>query len=152
MATSHLRGDATIIYTPPDDTETVHLLALPFRDIRPIDRGRRHEWWADDLDTREIVTIGDGVSDAWVTIRAENQPVALKRLLRLALRHDLTLTYTEADAEFPFRLVAVEGASDLDETPLEPDRERHGYGEWECRIHIRALASATLDGIYSSES
>jgi hypothetical protein len=152
MATTRRRGDSSIFYTPPDSAELEHVLAIPLWDIRPVDRQSRYEWWSEEFSTREIVTVGDGVFEIFATIRLDDEPVALKRMLRLALRHDLTLTYRQNGAEYPMRLVAVVGANGLDETPLERDRDRHGYGEWECRLHLRRTDGGNLSGIYSDET
>lgn len=154
MATTQLKGDASLAYVDPTTSlDVLHLLAIPLWGVQPFDNGARYDWWAEDLDSREVVTVGEGVSDILATIRCENQPAALKTLLRLALRHDLVLTYTEDSVEYAMRLVAIEGASSQDLTPLLPDRDRLGFGEWECRLHLRAAGSTTtLDGLWAGDA
>jgi hypothetical protein len=153
MATVQLKGDASFTYTPTGGSLTTHNLAIPLWDVQPVNRGARYDWWAEDYGTREVVTVGDGVSDVLATIRLDNQPAALKTMLEAALREDLTLTYTQDSTDYYVRLVAVVGASSQDETPLQPDRDRLGYGEWECRVHLRAAgATLTLDGLWAGDA
>jgi hypothetical protein len=148
MATAALKGSATLAYTPPGGTLTTHLLAIPLWEVRQIDRRARYDWWAEDLDTREVVTVGDGVREILATVRFENEPGAFRSLLRDALTYDLTLVYTESTGTYPCRLVAILGASDADETPMEPDRDRLGFGEWECRLHLRRTDGGTFDAMF----
>lgn len=148
MATAALIGSATITYTPPGGAQVVHQLAAPLLQIEPIDREIRHDWWAADLDNREIVTIGTGVYEIRASIRFENEPDELKALLRTAQRSDVTLYYTEGSNIYPVRLVEVLGAGG-DDTPLTPDRDRYGFGEWECRVHLRRTDGSTLDALFS---
>jgi hypothetical protein len=150
MATAALTvRDATITYTPPGGAQVVHQLAIPLLQIEPVDRMERHDWWAADLDNREVVTVGAGVYEIMATVRFENEPANLKALLRTALRDDVTLFYTLGSTIYPLRLVAVLGASGADETPLAPDRDRYGFGEWECRLHLRRTDGSTLDSLFS---
>jgi hypothetical protein len=151
MATSALKGASSLKYTPNGGTETTHVLAIPLWDVQPIDRGERHDWWAADLSTREVVTVGDGVRDVLATIRLDNEPLSLKTMLRTALREDTTLTYTQDSVDYTVRIVAIVGATNSDHVPLQPDRDRLGYGEWEVRIHLRSV-DGSLHGIISSES
>ena len=134
MATAALIGSATITYTPPGGAQVVHQLAAPLLQIEPIDR--------------EIVTIGTGVYEIRASIRFENEPDELKALLRTAQRSDVTLYYTEGSNIYPVRLVEVLGAGG-DDTPLTPDRDRYGFGEWECRVHLRRTDGSTLDALFS---
>lgn len=154
MATTHMKGDASFFFDDPEYGVTMeHRLAIPLHDVQPVDLMRRYEWWSEDLTTRSIVTIGDGVRDVLGTIRMDNQPTQLKRMLRLALREDLTLRYSYAGVDYDVKLVAVVGASGLDDVPLAPDRARAGYGEWEVRVHLRATGSTTtLDGIFGGSN
>jgi hypothetical protein len=149
MATAALKGSATITYTPPGGAQVVHQLAIPLLQIEPADRMARYDWWAEDFDNREVVTLGTGVYEIRASVRFENQPDELKALLRTSLRSDVTLFYTVGSTIYPLRLVAVLGASDMDETPLVPDRDRYGFGEWECRLHLRRTDGSTLDALFS---
>lgn len=153
MATAHKKGAAKFTYTDPETSDEVtHLLAIPLFELQPIDRGSRYEWWSEDLMERHVVTVGDGVRDIIGTIRMDDEPTKLKRMLRLALRHDLTLTYSQGGIDYEVKLVAVVGA-DADEVPLAPDRARAGFGEWEARVHLRATGNTvTLDGIFGGSN
>lgn len=150
MATAALKGSASFSYTPYGTfTVLTHGLAIPLYNIRIMDRRVRYDWWAEDLNTREVVNIGDGVREIQATIRLDNEPTELRYMLQQALQYDLVLTYTASTGSFPVRLVAVLEAADADETPLVPDRDRYGYGEWECRVHLRRTDGGTLDAILS---
>lgn len=149
MATAALRGDAFFQFDLPVDPfgTAVHTLANPLAEVRTIDRRRRYDWWAEDLVNREIVFTGAGVTEIMGTIRFEDEPEDLRLMLRLALQYNMTLTYWQNGDSYPVKLVAVVGATDADETPLDPDRDRYGYGEWECRVHLRRIDGGTLEGI-----
>ncbi|MCI0436847.1 MAG: hypothetical protein L0271_24890, partial [Gemmatimonadetes bacterium] len=151
-ATSRFKGDAEFRYQLPVSPfgTVTHVLAIPLWEVRPVDRRVRHEWWADDLETRETVVIGDGVREVEATIRLDDEQEALRTMLRLALHHDLTLQYRQNGVDYPVRLVEVMGARGLDDVPVEPDRERYGYGEYECRVRLRRTDGGTLDGIITS--
>jgi hypothetical protein len=141
--------NATITYTPPGGAQVVHQLAIPLLQLVPIDRMIRHDWWAADLKNREIVTLGDGVEEVVGVLRFENEPVELKALINTGLRDDTILYLTVGSVIYPLRLVAVLDASNADESVLEPDRDRYGFGEWECRLHLRRTDGSTLDALFS---
>jgi hypothetical protein len=150
MATVALLGDAFFSYNLPISPFGVasHSLAHPLTDIVPINRRARYDWWAEDLVNREVVTLGGGVREIMATIRFENEPDELTEMMRLALQYDLTLSYSQNAVVYPMHLVSISGASAENETPLQPDRDRYGYGEWECRLHLRRIDGGTLDGIF----
>lgn len=149
MATEHLRGDAFFEWLA-GSTTTQHLLAIPLHELEPVDLQERHDWWSADNREREIVALGiSHVQEIYGTIRFDNQPVALKAMLRDALLFNTQLTYYQNSVGYPVHLVAVVGASSMDETPIKPDRDRHGYGEWECRVRLRRIDGGDLDGIFS---
>jgi hypothetical protein len=154
MATAHVKGSATLTYTPTGGTETEHLLAVPLspvRDLVPSLRRRRWDWWADDLRSREVVSLESDVSEVVATIRLDDEPVELLALIQDALENDLTLTYTPVTSgeDFPVRIVEVVGA-DGDEVVLTPDRDRYGFGEWEVTLRLRRTDGGTLDGVFTS--
>lgn len=154
MATQHIRGTATLTYTPSAGGSPVtHLLAVPLSpvgELIPSLRRRRWDWWADDLVSREVVTLDSGVSEILATVRLDNEPVELLELIRDALENDLTVTYVKETSgeEFPLRIVAVDGAQG-DEIALQPDRDRYGYGEWEVTLRLRRTDGYALDGVFS---
>jgi hypothetical protein len=148
MASAHLKGTARINYTPPGGGDTTHLLAVPLLEIEPVDATTRYEWWSADMRSRSVVTVGGGVYELHATIRMENQPALLKTMLRHALNSDVTLTYRTVGGgtAYPVKLVAVIGAGP-GESGVRPDRDRHGFGEWESRVHLRRVDGSTLDGL-----
>ena len=148
MATAALKGNAYFTYTPAGSAAIVHQLAIPLWNKRVVDRRARFDWWAEDFNTREVINLATGVYEIDATIRFDNEPTELRYMLRTALQEDLVLYYTNG-ATYPVRLVAVLGASDADEVPLDPDRDRHGYGEWECRVQLRRTDGGTLDGAFT---
>ncbi|HSH44474.1 MAG TPA: hypothetical protein VK966_01325 [Longimicrobiales bacterium] len=139
MATAALKGDARLEYGA-----TTHLLAAPLLELEPADVQPLKQFESADLTTRHIVTIGDGVRELHGTIRFENEPNALKALLRAALYEDETVTYRESGGGtgYPVKIVGT----DTGGAALRPDRQRYGFGEWEVRVHLRAT-SGTLDGL-----
>lgn len=141
MATAALKGSASL--TP--DGGSAHTLAVPLRDFEVIDRQPRHEWESADLSARNIVTIGDGVRDLWATIRFENEPGALKTLLRSAIYEDTTVTYQEESGGATFDCKVIATASG--DVALQPDRDRYGFGEYEARIHLRRVDGGTFDDL-----
>jgi hypothetical protein len=149
MATSALKGNASIVYDLPISPfgQVTHQLAAQLLQVRVIDRRARYDWWAEDLMTREVVTVGAGVKEIMASVRFENEPDELRELLRLALQYDVELSYTQDSVVYPVHLVSVEGANSADETPLTPDRDRYGFGEWECRVHLRRIDGGSLDGL-----
>ena len=152
MATLPLNADtASFSYSNPvSPFGTVSItLAIPLWDIQPMDVRERHDWWATDNSNREIVTVGEAdVYDILATIRFDNEPTELKTMLRLALQYDLTLTYSQNSVNYPVRLVAIVGAVSPSTTPLSPDRDRHGYGEWEVRVHLRRTDGSNLNSLF----
>lgn len=144
MATQALKGDARFAYDPGGGTIT-HLLALPLMDMQPVDGQPRFEWWSANQRTREIVTIGGGVSELWGTIRMDNQPNELKDMLRAAIHEDVTVTYRETavGTAFPCKIVTT----DSGEVALTPDPDRGGYGEWQVRVLLRRVDGGTFDGV-----
>lgn len=148
MATAHLRGTARLEYTPPGGSLVTHLLATPLRDLTPTDMRSRYEWWSEDQTTREVVTIGAGVRDLQATIRFENQPAALKTLLRHALEDDVTVTYRLAagGTAYPVKIVSVGGDGGIE---IQPDRQRSIFGEYEVRIRMRRVDGGTFDALLS---
>lgn len=147
MATTQHQGTtAQLTYTPPGGVLTTHLLALPLRDLRPVDARVRHEWWSGDLTTREVVVIGDGVRELVATIRFDDEPGSLKDLLRAGLEDDVTITYEKVagGTSFPFKLLEVVGSDGVE---LQPDADRWGLGEWQCRIRIRRVDGGSFDSL-----
>ena len=146
MATLQFRDAASITYVQPVSpfAAVIHTLALPLMEVEPVDRRERHDWWAADNKTREIVTVATDVSEIFATIRLENQPDALKTLLRYALQYDVELNYAQIGFSALVHLVSVVGATDKDSTPLRPDRDRYGFGEFECRVHLRRIDGGTF--------
>lgn len=149
MATRHLFGSASIEYVAEGGTPVTHLLGAKLLDLAPADVLRRYDFFADDHVARRTVTVGTGVSDLLATIRYEDDPAALKAMLRRGLRSNATLSYLEEAGGdvYPVKLVAVVGASSQDETPIIRDRSRWRLGEWECRVHLRRVDGLTLDGL-----
>ncbi|MFW6031006.1 MAG: hypothetical protein ACOC9T_00315 [Myxococcota bacterium] len=149
MATRHLFGSAAITFTPPGESEETHLLGAKLIELEPMDTGERDDWWSVDRENREVVTVGDGVSELIATIRYDDEPGELKRMLRLALRHNLTLIYEPeiGGTSYPVKLVAVVGATSSDRTPISPDRDRRRLGEYEARIHVRRIDGGNLDDL-----
>lgn len=143
MATSQLQDSASLEVSGL----SVHNLAVPFKEVVPIDNTPYFEWWSANLANREVVTIGSGVREALVTIRMENEPDELKALLREAIYSDKTVTYekTVGGTEYDFKVVAIIGTGGAVE--LQPDRDRYGFGEYECRLHIRRVDGGSLDGL-----
>lgn len=152
MATCWLRGSASFTWTPPGGSGTVqHLLAVPLspgRELVPSVRKRRFDWFADDFASREVVTVGSGVSEVVASIRMDDEPAELMALLGAALDHDLTLDYRwdESGEVFPVRVVEVLGGSP-DEVALTGDRDRFGGGEWEVRVRLRRTDGGSLAGM-----
>lgn len=149
MATQHKYGAARFRFTPPGESEETHLLMILLWDIDPVDRMRRFAWVPVGERDRETVTVGEGVAEIVASIRFDDEPAALKRMLRLALRHDLTLTYQEsvAGTEYPVRLMAVVGARDDDETPVTRDPDRTAHQAWMARLHLRRMDGGSLDDL-----
>lgn len=149
MATRHLFGNARILWTPPGGSQETFLLGAKLIELEPMDRRARWDWWSADMTEREVVVVGSGVRDLVATIRYDDDPDGLKRMLRLALENDLTLTYheTAGGTGFPVRLVAVVGGSGADAVHIIPDRDRWRLGEYEARVHLRRTDGGTLDGL-----
>jgi hypothetical protein len=150
MATTHSRGySARILFTPPDEAEETFLLAVPLWDLDPVDAGARYDWWSWNRKHRETVLVGDGVEEMFGSIRFDDQPVLLKRMLRLALRHNLDLNYQKTDGGvvYPLKLVAVVGATSQDMTPIFRDPQRTAQNAWASRGHFRRIDGGTLDGL-----
>lgn len=148
MATIQYKGACSWSYTPYGVFTAVTLdLAIPLWDVQLVDLRKRHDWWAADFNTREIVNIGGGVRDILATVRLESEPTAFKDMLREALTYDTILYYTQAGVVYPLRLVAIVNSSDQDATMIIGDRDRLGFGEWEARLQLRRTDGGTLDGI-----
>lgn len=150
MASGHIKGTARITYTPfGDSTEIVHLLAVPFLEVRPAKPQRRFEWWSADGSARSTRTIGDSQLDVVVTIRMDNDQEGLTELLRQALEHDIELNYLKEESADPitFKVVAIVGATDPGDIALDPDPDRFGFGEYMVRLHLRATGSSTWEAI-----
>lgn len=144
MATQGLKDTtAELDYQIPSAATVTHTLAYPFLELERVEVQPRFVFESADLSARHIVTIGAGVQDLWATIRFENEPDELLTLLRAGLHEGATLTYRPAASgpEYECTLVDVEGG----EVALRPDRVRHGYGEWECRIRLRGDFDGLLD-------
>jgi hypothetical protein len=137
MATAHLQGTARL-----QSGSLEHKLAVPLKQITPIHVRQRHEWWSADNTTRETVALGtDAVQDIEATIRFENQPEALQALLASVLEDGAELEYfkEESGAGIACTVVAVNGGDGA--ISLSPDPDRYGYGEWACRVRLRAVGS-----------
>lgn len=149
MATRHRKGTARFDFSEPGGSLESHILAVPLLDLQPLERGSLYEWWSEDLRTSEIVTVGDGVEEFFGTIRFDDQPQALKRMLRLARRSGVTLTYypDENATGIPLRLVSVVGAGQ-DETPIAPDPDRAAFNEWMARCHFRRVDGGDLSTLF----
>lgn len=153
MATHHRHGTARFEFTPPGGSLEAHLLAAPLLELQPVDRGSRYAWWSEDLSAHEIVTVGDGVEEFLGTVRFENEPQRLKRMLRLALRTGMTLEYyhSENATGIPLKLVAVVGAGQ-NETPLVEDPDRRAFNEWMARCHFRRVDGGDLSGLFQDST
>lgn len=92
MATTQHQGTSASL-TPANDAGTKHDLALPLRDLEPSVPRKRHDWWADDLKSREVVLIGDGVSEMLATARFDDEPASLEATLQAGLEDDEVIIY-----------------------------------------------------------
>lgn len=144
MATAHKKGTARFEYTL-EGVLTTFLLALPLRELTPVDIQPRFEWWSANESARRIVLIGNGVRDLWATIRMDDEPAALKALLRAGLHDDVVLTYrlSAGGVGYPCKLVET----DTGEAEIKPDRDRRAFAEYETRIRLRRVDGGHLDDL-----
>lgn len=155
MATgTQLKASASLTWTPPGGSETTILLRVPLgvvKEFRPSILRARFDWWAKDYRNRRTVTIGPGVREIVWTLRLDDEPVQLLRMLRDGLEHDVTITYQYeiGGPTFPFRIVEIIGAG-KDEVPILPDRHRWGGGDWEVPFRARRTDGGTFDALLQS--
>jgi hypothetical protein len=149
MATAHFPGTtATATYTPlAGGSPVVHKLAVPIRDIEPLDARTRFESWSADLTAREVVVVGAGVRDIVGSIRYDDQPAELKALIREGWEHDVVIAYQEMTAGPIYQLRIVEVVGGHGVAGVIPDRDRFAFGEYEARLRLRLAGSGTLDGL-----
>lgn len=154
MASQHLYGDAEIEYD--DGVYTViHELAVPLTTnalaggFQSTHRRRRWEGWNASLREREVFTLDASVDEVVATIRFEDQPDALRDLLRAGLEQNATFIYRPTGPygiEIDCLLVEIMGAGP-DEIRIMPDRDRATLGEWEATVRLRAVNGDTFEGI-----
>lgn len=142
MAQVILKGDARFGFTPEGGSPTTHLLAVPLMQRTPADVVSKYVWWSEDLSTRELIAIGNGVHELTAIIRADDEPAQLKDMLREALHNGVTLTYRETAIGTAFPVVLLG-----DTAEIFPDRDLYGDGRFEVTIRMRRIDGGSLDGL-----
>lgn len=155
MATTQIKGNWDIEYTPQGGSSTVHTLAIPLRRapdarFKNVRRKRRWEVWNDDFTEREVFTLGStAVDEITVVIRMDDEPDLLKDMLTEALENDVTINIRpngSGGTSYPCKVVRIPGASS-GEIPVFPDRERYAYGEYEVPMVLRRVDGGTFEGL-----
>lgn len=153
MATSNLDGTGALIeYTPTGGTLTTHTLAIkmlvsPNEGFRIRRKRRLYQAWKADGTARETFKIGSAVFEANFTIRMDDEPDEVEKMLRYGLEDDVTLTYKpDGSTGYPLKVVSVSGG-EAGDVEARPDQDRYGYGEYEANFVGRRVDGSDLSGL-----
>lgn len=135
MASAAIKGDARFEFTGVTGLTSPFLLAVPLSPLPEPTTARvrsRWAWRSMDDTTRFVVTVDGETARLFATIRFDDQPTRLRRLLQASLDGEITdLVYRTTAAGTQYS-VEVESVGGSDQVEVRPDRQRGGFDEWEA--------------------
>lgn len=143
MASASLLGTNAGFKYSPSGSEVVHRLAYPLLDIDAPEHTTAFEVHMLDGKTRKTVRLvdeGDEVNSIVASIRFENQPEALKMMLRASRLNHTALHYhadLDGAALFTAEVWRVVGEQFPGHIPLQRDPDRYMFQEWMVRVELR---------------
>lgn len=105
-------------------------LGTPLHDVRVSTAKARRTLDTLDLTAREVVTYGGGRAQVDGLIRFHDAPQELLNVIDAGLDGDV-VTYTHGSTHAGITCHIVDAGE------VEPDRDRHGYGEYQVRVTLR---------------
>lgn len=146
------QGRAAITWAPSTadvETERVHRLSVPLRDIQP--GFTQQTYTAESLDKTAIqtYTIGTGAHEFVGTARFDDDPQSLLDLIA-AGGQGITLNYfpdlADSNVSFACNLVSPRDTNAL-VVGIDPERGKH-FGEGSVTLRLRQTDETRFDGIY----
>lgn len=141
---SVLWGADTLTVVDPDTGVTyTYALRVPLQTIRPSKRTRRYVAESIDYTTRQVISIGDGVSEFTGVIRLDEDPGTLLRVLTLAA-DGAEITYYDSRAAVTHRCMLIAPEGDLIELARDPAFAPQ-FIEYSIEVRLRKNETGNFD-------
>lgn len=127
-----LLGNDTISYPKRDGTTGVYLLRVPFQTVEPAKRNRRYVSESVDYVNREVIRVGEGVSEIKAVITYADEPATLLEMLQSGADGN-QLIVTRDGISYPSML--IEPSGDLIE--LAREARANPYKEFTVEVVLR---------------
>lgn len=143
MATQQGSG---FVYTTDDSTEVTHSAHLWLRAGSVAHVQTRYTSIALDQRTRDVVALEGGAYEADGHIRFDDEPEALLAMLVFGANGGELDYYPDLQAS---TFVTLQIVNFGDVVPIEPDADRHGFGEWQVSVRVRRMDGDSIAELYT---